>query len=176
MWRAGEDEQAKPICGKTHDPCRQICQNFSHFSRARIAYFRSLKIYFATARVRRHRICNDMRIFSYEPYSWMAYLHKYAAGTINLWLWNKEKSQDFVEKSQGFVKTSRRLVKIIQGFFSTRPWFLSTIPDFDASKSLFSTSTFVKIFRIFYLMKKGLKKADEIAFIRTISSARELSI
>ena len=53
----------------------------------------------------------DMRIFLHEPYSSMAYLHKYAVGTINLWLRNKEKSQDFVEKSQGFVKTLRRLVK-----------------------------------------------------------------
>ncbi len=58
-----------------------------------------------------------MRIFLHEPYSSMAYMHKYAVGTINLWLRSKEKSQDFVEKSQGFVKTLRRLVKLSKAFF-----------------------------------------------------------
>ena len=84
-----------------------------------------------------------------QAYFSIAYMHKYAVWTINFELWIKEKSQDFVEKSQGFVKTLRRVAKIIQGFFSTKPWIVSTKSDVGASKSLFSTSAFVKIFRIF---------------------------
>jgi hypothetical protein len=80
-----------------------------------------------------------------------------------------EKSQDFLEISLDFFSTRSNL-------FQKKPYFLHKERSLVIKFPLFRAKAFVKIFRIFYLMKKALKRADEIVLVRTISSARELSI